>query len=210
MLLKPNMTILFQGDSITDCGRDRENSECLGAGYPHFIAAALRTEFPTYRLNFINRGISGNTSAQMLDRWEEDCIALKPNLLSILIGVNDTWRRYDEAQTLTTAQQYEDNYRAALTRVREALGNIPIVILEPFLLPFTEDKQHWREDLDPRLHVARKLAKEFDATYIPLDGLFAQQAIASDSKIWSADGVHPTDAGHMFITENWLNAVLED
>ncbi len=210
MILKPNMTILFQGDSITDCGRNREESGDLGNGYPHFIAAALRAEFPNYHLNFINRGISGDTSAQMLARWEEDCIVLKPDMLSVLIGVNDTWRRYDAAQTITTAQQYEDNSRTALTRVREALGDIPIVMIEPFLLPFVEDKQHWREDLDPRLQVARKLAKEFNAIYVPMDGIFAQQAIASESSVWSADGVHPTDAGHMLITENWLNAVLED
>ena len=209
MILKPEMTILFQGDSITDVGRDRENDACLGNGYPHFVAAALRAEFPNYNLNFINRGISGDTSALMLARWEEDCIDLKPDLVSVLIGINDTWRRYDSA-TITTAQQYEDNYRAALRRIREALGNIPIVILEPFLLPFVEDKKHYREDLDPKIQVARNLAKEFNATYIPLDGIFAQQAIASESKIWSADGVHPTDAGHMLITEHWLEAVLND
>ncbi len=207
MLIQPNTTVLFQGDSITDVGRNRETDD-LGGGYPRFVAGLFTSKYPGMNVKFLNKGISGNRTTELLSCWEEDCLALKPDFLSILIGINDTWRRFD-SDTPTTAQQYESNYRTLLTQVRERLGDIPILIMEPFLMPFVPDKLNWREDLDPKIHAARKIAQEFHAHYLPLDGLFASKSIECGYEIWSADGVHPTVAGHALIARQWLKLVEE-
>ncbi len=206
MIVKPNMTVLFQGDSITDAGRDREDPAGLGMGYPLYVASLFEAAYPAYNVTFLNRGISGNRSRDLLARWTEDCIDLKPDVLSILIGINDTWRRYDE-NSPTSCEAYYDNYKTILSRTRQELGNIPILMLEPFLLPFIPDKSNWREDLDPKIHAARALAKEFDCLYIPLDGIFTANSMQAEPTIWSADGVHPTRAGHALIAKLWLKAV---
>jgi len=207
MLIQPNMTVLFQGDSITDVGRDRETDD-LGRGYARIAAGLFTAKYPKMNVTFLNKGISGNRTCDLLARWEEDCLALKPDFLSILIGINDTWRRFD-SDSPTTAEQYESNYRALLTQVRKRLGNIPILLIEPFLMPFVPDKLNWREDLDPKIHAARKMAQEFHAHYLPLDGLFASKSIECGYEIWSADGVHPSLAGHTLIAQEWLKLVEE-
>lgn len=207
MLIQPNMTVLFQGDSITDVGRDRETDD-LGRGYARIAAGLFTAKYPNMNVTFLNKGISGNRTSDLLARWEEDCLALKPDFLSILIGINDTWRRFD-SNSPTTAEQYESNYRTLLTQVRERLGDIPVLLIEPFLMPFVPDKLNWREDLDPKIHAARKMAQEFHAHYLPLDGLFASKSIDCGYEVWSADGVHPSLAGHTLIAQEWLKLVEE-
>lgn len=205
MNLQPGMTVLFQGDSITDAGRNYQEKD-LGSGYPHYVAQLFNAKYPDWNVTFINRGISGNRTSDLLSRWEEDCLALQPDFLSILIGINDTWRNFD-SNLPTTSAQYEANYRTLLTQVRVRLGEIPILIMEPFLMPFVPDKMNWREDLDPKIQAARKIANEFHAMYLPLDGLFASKAISVGYTTWSADGVHPTPAGHSFIAQKWIQLV---
>lgn len=201
------LTVLFQGDSITDAGRTaNKDPNVLGGGYPLFVNAMFHAENPGRHVRFINRGISGNRARDLRARWEKDCIDLHPDILSILIGINDTWRRYDSNDP-TTPEKFEEDYRWILDRTRTALPNTEIVILEPFLLPEPADKQIFREDLDPKIHVARRLAAEFQTQYIPLDGIFAAAAIASGSQRWSGDGVHPSHEGHALIAEHWLESV---
>ncbi len=207
MLIQPNMTVLFQGDSITDVGRDRETDD-LGRGYARIASGLFTAKYPSMNVTFLNKGISGNRTSDLLARWEEDCLALKPDFLSILIGINDTWRRFD-SNLPTTTEQYESNYRELLTQVRDRLGDIPILIIEPFLMPFVPDKLNWREDLDPKIHAARKIAQEFHAYYLPLDGLFSAKSIECGYKVWSADGVHPSLAGHALIAQEWMKLVEE-
>lgn len=201
------LTVLFQGDSITDAGRSRENLDDLGMGYPMFVDAMFHAENPGREIQFINRGISGNRVRDLKARWKEDCLDLKPDILSILIGINDTWRRYDSNDP-TSAEAYEEDYRCILTQVREQLPDTEIVILEPFVLPMPEDRKEWRVDLDPKIHVARKLAAEFETGFIPLDGIFSAAAISSTPTEWLRDGVHPTAHGHAMIAEHWLNTVM--
>ncbi len=205
MIIKKGDTVLFQGDSITDCGRDRD-SDTLGAGYASFTAALFNSIYPELEVKFINRGISGNRAADLCKRWQEDCIDLKPDVVSILIGINDTWRAFDRNDP-TTAEQYYDNYKEILTKTREKLGDIPIIIMEPFVMPHPEDRLAWRADLDPKIQKARQLAREFNAIYISLDGIFAQNSIAVHPSYWANDGVHPSAAGHMLIARHWLDAV---
>lgn len=201
-----DMTILFQGDSITDANRDKENPENMGTGYANFTAAWLSAKYPEMNLSFINRGISGHRVKDLQARWQEDCIDLAPDVVSILIGINDVWRKFDSNDP-TSVEQYEEGYRALLNETCDKLEGVQLLILEPFALPTGVITDEWREDLDPKIQVARKLAKEFCATYIPLDGMFAAASTEQPESFWLHDGVHPTQAGHALISQAWLDAV---
>ncbi len=203
--IENSAVVLFQGDSITDAGRSRENDVDLGRGYPAMVAAWFSALYPEKNVRFINRGISGNRAADLKRRWQPDCLDLAPTWVSILIGINDTWRRYDSNDP-TSAQVYEANFRAILEQTRDKL-NAKLVILEPFSLPVPEDRASWRVDLDPKIAVARKLAREFEGIFVPLDGLFAAAATKREMGFWLPDGVHPSAAGHALIAQAWLSAV---
>ncbi|GGJ12174.1 lipase [Alicyclobacillus cellulosilyticus] len=197
--------VLFQGDSITDCGRRRDQPDDLGFGYAALVAAWFTARYPEKRVRFLNRGISGNRVRDLQARWREDCIDLRPDWVSILIGINDTWRRYDRSDP-TSVEAFAAGYRDILRRTREELG-ANLILLEPFVLPVPEDRKQWREDLDPKIHAVRELAREFGALYVPLDGLFAQASAGTDPALWAPDGVHPSLAGHALIARAWLLAV---
>ena len=202
MLINANDTILFTGDSITDCGRIRDQKGHLGFGYAAFIAARLQTYLASPDLTIYNRGISGNRADDLLGRIEPDLLALNPTVVSILIGINDVWRRYD-SNNPTSAEVYEKNFRVLLQQIQEKL-DARVVLLEPFLLHVPADRYAWREDLNPKIDAVRRLAVDFDAELIPLDGIFAKAATQAPAAFWANDGVHPTAAGHSLIAEAWL------
>ena len=203
--IEDNAIVLFQGDSITDAGRSWTYDAELGQGYAAMAAAWFSALYPHKRVTFLNRGISGNRVRDLRARWQKDCLDLKPGWVSIMIGVNDTWRRYDSGDA-TSTEAYERDYRAILEAVCDRL-HARLIILEPFLLPVPPDREVWRVDLDPKIAVARTLAREFNALYVPLDGLFAEAATRREPAFWLPDGVHPTPAGHAFIAQAWLRAV---
>ena len=197
--------VLFQGDSITDAGRDRTQSDHLGRGYPQFVAGLYTAAHPDDGVVFMNRGIGGDRAKNLVERWTEDAVDLRPDIVSILIGINDTWRRYDRDDP-TSAGDFENGYRTVLDRIQSETG-ARIVMLEPFVLPVPEDRKAWREDLDPKIEVVRRLAAAYGAIFIPLDRIFADLAARTRPEIWAADGVHPTPAGHAVIAKAWLEAV---
>ncbi len=203
--LGENQTVLFQGDSITDAGRVREDAFHLGYGYASMAAAWFTAAYPHMNVTFLNRGISGQRVVDLLHRWQDDCIALRPDVVSILIGINDCWRRYDHNDATSTAD-FKSRYRRLLEWTTSDLS-VHLVLLEPFLLPIPDDRRAWREDLDPKIHAVRELAREFNATYVPLDGVFAQAAAQQPLDVWARDGVHPTAAGHGLIAQHWLRAM---
>ena len=200
------MKILFQGDSITDAGRDKRNYHELGMGYPKFAAENIRADFPDTDFEFINFGISGNRTDQLFDRLYADGIAFQPDIISILIGINDVWHRHGAGRVETTDAQIETNYRAILERLKKQTS-AKIVILCPFLLD-SEDKEAWRPEVDNVIAIVRKLADEFADVYIPLDLLF-EEALKTqpEPKFYSADGVHPNDNGRAFIGKHYAEAV---
>jgi acyl-CoA thioesterase-1 len=208
MLLQPNDHVLFYGDSITDAGRNRDASghAGLGSGYAMMIASQLLAQLPEWNLQFTNKGISGNRIYDLESRLETDVLALNPNLVSILIGINDTWRRYDR-NIVSQIDEFTASYHRVLTQLQER--EVRILMLEPFLLPTPADRATWREDLDPRIGACRDLAREFGALYVPLDGLFAAASTRQTLEYWLPDGVHPSLAGHAFIAEHWINAATE-
>ena len=197
------MKILFQGDSITDAGRDRSDYHNLGEGYPFYAAKIIKEENPDMDFEFINLGISGNQTKDLVDRLQSDFVDIQPDLVSIHIGVNDTWHRADNRAWLGN-DVFEANYRKVLTEIKEKT-NAKILIIEQFLLP-VDDKAYFRVDLNGKIDVVRKLAREFADYYIPLDGLMAQACVETDSSYWSADGVHPNENGSKFIGKIYADA----
>ena len=205
VLIEDGALVLLQGDSITDCGRDRDNGENLGSGYAMIAAGTFGAMYPAKKVRFLNRGIGGNRVRDLVARWQEDCIDLKPDWLSIMVGINDTWRGFDQ-DDWTSIDAFESGYRDILTRARDEVGP-KLILMEPFVLPTPPDRLQWRVDLDPKIQAVRALAREFDAIYVPLDGLFAAAATRRDPSFWAQDGVHPAPAGHAFIASAWLQAV---
>lgn len=205
MRIEDQAVVLFQGDSITDCGRNRETGADLGKGYALMTAGLFQSKYPEKQVKFINRGISGNRVKDLQNRWQQDCIDLKPTWVSIYIGINDTWRRYDRNDP-TSTESYAAGYRDLIVQTKEKL-DAKLILIEPFVLPVPEDRKNWREDLDPKINVVRELAREFNALYVPLDGLFAQASTQASPAYWAPDGVHPSPAGHALIANAWLNVV---
>ncbi|MEV4619440.1 SGNH/GDSL hydrolase family protein [Asanoa sp. NPDC049573] len=184
-------TIVFAGDSITDCDRRRDPAG-LGDGYVKLVAGALGGA-----ARVVNRGVSGNSSRDLRDRWEADVLAERPALVSVLVGINDTWRRYDSG-ALTSAAEFEDNYRALLA----PLDGVRSVLIEPFLLPVREEQVGWREDLDPKLAVVRALAAEYGAALVPADTALRATGAAEEV---APDGIHPSAWGHELLAKLWLD-----
>ena len=200
------MKILFQGDSITDAGRDKRNYHNLGNGYPKFAAEALRAACPETDFEFINFGISGNRTSQLFDRLYDDAIAFQPDVISILIGVNDIWHRYSASRIATTDLQIETNYRAILERLKKET-NAKIVILAPYVLD-AESADYLKEDLARILVIIRKLAEEYADAFIPLDVLFDEAMKTQPAPFYySQDGVHPNANGAAFIGKLYAEAV---
>ncbi len=202
--------VLFQGDSITDAGRNRASADAnsagaLGSGYPLLVASAVLAARPGGALRFYNRGISGNKVPDLQQRWTTDTIDLKPDVLSILIGVNDFWHKLDHGYN-GTVQDYEQQYNALLDATREALPHVHVIVLEPFVLRTGAVDARWFPEFDQRRAAAARVAARARATFVPLQTVFNQQTCATPPEYWAADGVHPTPAGHAVIAEQWRRA----
>lgn len=205
--LKKDDVVLFQGDSITDCGRDRKRTgandrNALAFGYPGMIAAELLRDHPGMNLKTYNRGISGNKVPQLDDRWQADALDLKPAVLSILIGVNDIWHKLNGKYEGTT-ETFETGYRALLDRTLKALPDVQIVICEPFVLRCGAINDSWFPEFDDRRAVAKKMADEFKLCFVPFQSMFDQATKSAPPNYWAGDGVHPSQAGHSLMTKTW-------
>lgn len=203
--------ILFQGDSITDASRNRTVLEpnvarALGTGYPLLVASDVLREKPNRGFRFVNRGISGNKVPDLAQRWASDTLALKPDILSILIGVNDYWQHLLNGYP-GTVKDYEDAYTALLEQTRRELPQVRLVILEPFVLRTGAVDARWFPEFDERRAAASRVAKRARATWVPLQEKLDSAARKTGPAYWAADGVHPTPAGHELIAEQWRRTV---
>ncbi len=208
-MIRAKDTILFQGDSITDCGRSREANAInsgLGGGYATFIAARLLAARPSDGLVFMNRGVSGNRVVDLYARIKADAINLKPDVLSILIGVNDTWHEFG-GQNGVAVPKYERIYRDFLREVREALPKVHLVLCEPFVLRCGVVTADWVVEIDQRRTVVRRLATEFNAVFVPFQAMFDEAVKQAPPAYWASDGVHPTLAGHERMAQTWIESV---
>ena len=200
--------VLFQGDSITDGSRDKRNFYDMGNGYPKYAAEFLRENHPDVEFEFINLGIGGNRTGQLFDRIYPDAIRLQPDVISILIGINDVWHRHNFGIVATTDEQIELNYRMILKNLREKT-DAKIMMIAPYVLDYdNETRQKMREDLKTVLPIIRKLADEFSDVYMPLDEIFAEALKTQPEPLYySGDAVHPNENGARFIGEQYAKYV---
>ena len=209
--------ILFQGDSVTDARRSREDDHFSGSGYPTLIQAELGFSEPG-RYEFVNRGVGGNRIVDLYARIKVDLINLKPDILSILIGINDVWHEVSFNNGVS-ASKFEKVYDLMLSEIKEALPDVRIFILEPFVLPGTatenteECPDRWGyfcRETPLRAEASKRIAKKYDATYIPLQHPFDEACRLAEPSYWLFDGVHPTAMGHELIAREWIKAFHQE
>lgn len=198
-------TILFQGDSITDAGRDRENFYDLGKGYPALVAGRLGLDMPG-QYCFLNRGVSGDRIVDIYARMKRDILNLKPDVLSILVGVNDVWHELDFANGVS-AEKFQRVYRMLLIEIQEALPDTKILLLEPYVLDGSATHKYidaFTSEAAARGKAVRELAEEFALPFLPLQKPLKALTRFAPGDYWLADGVHPNAPFHQYIADQWL------
>ncbi|OLT13403.1 hypothetical protein BJF78_03545 [Pseudonocardia sp. CNS-139] len=195
-------TILFTGDSVTDCGR-RTDPRAIGRGYVREVEQALGPAGP----RVVNTGISGNRLVDLEERWTDDVVAHRAGLVSVLIGINDTWRRFDRGLESPVAE-FEERYDRMLAALTGADGP-RLVLVEPFVLPVSPDQEDWRPDVEERVEVVRRMAERWSAVLVPTYRELRKRAEEDGAAALADDGVHPTPAGHRAIAQLWLETVRD-
>jgi lysophospholipase L1-like esterase len=208
--------ILFQGDSITDCGRDRNNFWGMGGGYPNFVKAELGMDYPN-EYEFINRGVSGDRIVDVYARIKKDFINLKPDYASLLIGVNDTWHEINVENGVET-EKFEKIYSMLLDEIFEALPNLKLFLIAPYVLEGSgtcnteEQPQKWetfKKDVCDKAAVVKRLASKYNVPVIDLQVHFDKVCEFTPNEYWAYDGVHPTACGHELIKRLWIEMFNE-
>jgi len=203
--LSPNQTIVFIGDSITDADRNLPAYQPFGFGFVHFIANHLLAKYPQMNLNIINTGISGNTVRDLKARWERDCLEYKPDILSVLIGINDLWRQYEGPEQLSQAvylDEYESTYRQLLSTARQCC-NCQMVLVEPFMF-CSDTENEMFIGLADYIGIVHRLAEKFEAVLVPMQQFIDEKIKQVPPERWSMDSVHPHVWAHAWIAQRWL------
>lgn len=210
--LREGDTILFQGDSITDAGRNRNSKDAnsqsmLGTGYTLMAAAALLQRHPEKQLQIFNKGISGNKVHQLAERWEADCLELKPNVLSILIGVNDFWHTLN-GNYKGTVETYRTDFTNLLDRTKQKLPDVQLIIGEPFAVAKVKAvDEKWFPAFNDYRAAAKEIAGRYGAIFIPYQDVFDKAEKKAPGVYWTGDGVHPSVAGNHLMAAAWLETV---
>lgn len=204
-------TFLFQGDSITDDNRTRNNdwNHVIGHGYQYIISSKLWYDFPKKGFHFFNRGISGNKVADLATRWQKDTLDIKPDVLSILIGINDT-SVYINGNKDFTAKQYEEGYRTLLQQTKLQLPEVQLVLCEPFVLPVGKVKDKWDDyskEIEKKQKIVKRLSEETNAIFVGFQAVFNKALSKAPSEYWIWDGIHPMPAGHELMAREWMKQV---
>ena len=200
---KDGATVLFQGDSVTDCGRNRDHN-CMtmakyGSGYPRLFKEFYDMLFPNNSVNFVNRGVSGDRVINLIERYDEDFKAVSPDCISIMIGINDTWRGYD-SNDFCEPEKFERLYNELLTKIKTDFPEAKLMIIEQFAFTAHPDRQGWNDDLDPKRAITRKLAEKYADYFIPMyDIMTDTDKNGFEMRELSEDGVHPAPTGHALI-----------
>lgn len=206
-ILQSGQVILFQGDSITDVRRDRRDirpnsQKALGSGYPWLAASQLLIDSPQDGYKFYNRGISGNKVYQLAERWQADCLELKPDVVTILIGVNDYWH-LKEGSFGGDVDKYEGDFNELLHRTKVSLPNVRLVVCEPFLLPCGHVTAEWVTEFKPYQAAARRVARGAGATFLAFQEIFDIAVKFAEPNVWAEDGVHPSHSGAAIMAHYW-------
>lgn len=199
---KDGATVLFQGDSVTDCGRyraaDASYPENMGEGYAKVFKDMYDTLFPGNKVSFVNRGVSGDRVRNLLERYDADFKAVNPDFVSVMIGINETWRAFD-SDDFCTPERYEQEYDLLLSKIKADFPDAKILIIEQFALA-SHPERKWSADLDPKRAIAKKLADKYADYFIPMYGIINNAADNEFSiEEISPDGVHPAALGHSYI-----------
>jgi lysophospholipase L1-like esterase len=210
--LKYGAVILFQGDSITDGnrGRNEDPNHIMGHGYAFSIASRVGADYPEKRYQFYNRGISANKVTDLEKRWQADTLDLKPDVLSILVGVNDANSVVYNRQPPVSIEEYEEVYQALLEKTRAIFPEIILVLCEPFVLKVGRMNEKWEasySDMLKRQAIVRKLAQNYDAVFVGFQEVFDKACEKVPCDYWIWDGVHPTVAGHELMAREWMKQV---
>ncbi len=209
---KENITLLFQGDSITDGGRshDMDWNHLMGSGYVYLLSSSLWYRFPEKHFHFINRGVSGNKITDLAIRWQKDALDLKPDVINILVGVNDVNSVINKSEDMVDATKFENEYRKLLQVTKEKLPAVELILCEPFILPLgrTKDKYHiWLDEIQKRQAIVLRLSKEFDTLYVNFQDIFNKALERAPADYWIWDGIHPMPAGHQMMANYWTEKV---
>lgn len=207
MDIQQNSTIVFQGDSITDSGRNYKNFGSLGNGYVLMVRNWFSARYPERNVKFINKGVSGSKIKNLRTRWQKDFIDVRPDVVSILIGINDALSKYFWKHP-TSIEDFESDYRRILESIHEAF-NAEIVIMEPFVLANAKNYIELRNDLNPIIETVRKLSGEYRTSLVSLDTIFEEAVKKKAAPFWSEDGIHPTLVGHALIAQSLLQLLEE-
>lgn len=199
--------VLFQGDSITDAGRDRAKPEHLGSGYPKFVAGELSLDHPG-EYEFINRGISGNRIVDVYARIKADIINLQPDVMSIMIGVNDVWHELSR-QNGVAAEKFERIYDMLISEVLEELPDLKVIILSPYVMPGSATEalglEEFQKEVALRVAAAKRIAEKYNFAYVDMQQKFDEAAKGDVARL-TVDGVHPVAGGIELIKRAWLEA----
>ena len=206
---KANQTLLFVGDSITDCGRERpvgQRWNSLGEGYVSFVDSILGAVIPGTTITVLNTGVSGNRVTALEARWQSDVLDLEPNWLSVMIGINDVWRQFDSepGTEQVEPEQYELVYRSVLAKTRLQLDGL--VLMTPYFLE-TNREDPMRLKMDAYGTITKKLAVEFNAIFVDTQAAFDYYLAHQPTESLCADRVHPNGLGHMILARAFLNAL---
>jgi lysophospholipase L1-like esterase len=210
--LAKDYVVLFQGDSITDAGRNKEDmssntAKALGSGYAMLAAANLLEEYAPLNLKVYNKGISGNKVYQLAERWDKDCLDLKPDVLSILIGVNDFWHKLN-GQYNGTVEIYRNDLIALLERTKKALPDVKLIICEPFAVPGVKAVDaRWFPEFYGYQKAAREIADKFGTVFVPFQKVYDEAVKQAPGSYWTGDGVHASLAGAQLMAEAWKEVV---
>ncbi|MFE9614034.1 SGNH/GDSL hydrolase family protein [Streptomyces sp. NPDC006012] len=217
--VRPGSTVMFTGDSITDCQR-LASEDGLGFGYPLRVAGEWGLRHPDRPVTWLNTGIGGHKVMDLEARWQTDVLDARPDVVSILVGVNDMgWHTLDPKGYVIPVAEFEAGYDRLLAPLAEA--DTELILIEPFLLPIhgvveagagyaligEKERKQWRTDLDPKIQAVRKLARKYGARLLAADEMFAELTATTGPEYWAADGVHPTPAGHAALAAAWLRLV---
>lgn len=208
----PGLVFLFQGDSITDGnrGRSADPNHVLGHGYAFAVASRIGADFPTQDLLFYNRGISGNTVGDLQQRWAPDTLALQPDVLSILVGINDVDQAVNQPAQAGLLADFEHHYRAILAASKAQHPATLFVLGVPFAYPVGRCQANWAQwqaALTARQAVVRQLAAEFGAVLIDYPAVLDRAAQRKPIAYWVWDGIHPTAFAHELLAREWLRQV---
>jgi lysophospholipase L1-like esterase len=209
MLIHPNSKLLFIGDSITDCGRERPIGEGsgLGNGYVSMVDALLASTYPQNPIHIINMGISGNTVRDLAARWQSDVLELKPDWLAIMIGINDVWRQFDSP--IQSEEHVSLNeYNATLERLTQ--NSVPdlkgLILLTPYFIE-PNKSEAMRAMMDLYGNAARQLSDKYQAVFVDTQSAFDTALQYGNPMSLAMDRVHPNQKGHMILARAFLNAV---